>query len=128
MYPDGNKPRYIVLTSSTAVTKDAEGNAKLNLDVLKKYLHKDVLPFLGGGTVDNAGSARAEIAITFERLMEYLKELGLESYMFFGVERLYIIIPDFFHIDNIAINRASQIFSGDPERGNFSQFHPRQLL
>jgi hypothetical protein len=48
--------------------------------------------------------------------------------MFFGVERLYIIIPDFFHIDNIAINRASQIFSGNPERGNFSQFHPRQLL
>jgi hypothetical protein len=39
-----------------------------------------------------------------------------------------IVIPDFFHIDNIAIQEASRIMSGDPERGNFGQFHPRQFL
>jgi hypothetical protein len=131
VYEDG-KHRYIVLTSSTAVTKDAEGNADLNLDVLKQYVHKKILPFLGGGTVDNAGSARAEITITLEKLMQYLKESDdpeiNELSMFFGVERLVIIIPDFFHIDNIAINRASVLMSGEIERGNFSQFHARQFL
>jgi hypothetical protein len=76
VYPDG-KPRYFVLTSSAAVTKDAKGNADLNIKVLKKLVHPDVLAFLGGGTVDNAGSARAEIKETHSDLMEYLKEIGV---------------------------------------------------
>ena len=128
VYPDG-KPRYIVLTSSAAVTKDAKGNADLNQQVLKKLVHPDILPFLGGGTVDNAGSARAEIKETNAKLMAHLKEIGQEDLTkFFGVPRETVVIPDFFHIDNIAIEEASSIFSGDPERGNFAQFHPRQFL
>eukprot|EP00956_Cyclotella_meneghiniana_P035571 scaffold116121_cov45-Cyclotella_meneghiniana.AAC.1 len=116
VYPDG-KPRYVVLTSSTAVTKDAQGNANLNVDILKKLVHKLVLPFLGGGTVDNAGSARAEIEYTFDDLMRYLEKNDQEHYAyFFGVKRLAIIIPDFFHIDNIAVNEASIVMSGDIER------------
>jgi hypothetical protein len=84
-YSDGT-PRYIVLTSSAAVTKDAKGNAELNLEVLKKLVHPDVLPYLGGSTIYNAGSARVEIKETLEELKGYLKEIDLEHLiMFFGV-------------------------------------------
>lgn len=127
VYPDG-KPRYSVLTSGMAVTKDARGNALLNVEVLEKLVHSLVLPFLGGGTVDNAGSARAEMDVTFNELMNHLECKGSDLHEFFGVRRQVIVIPDFFHIDNIAINEASILFSGDIERGEFSQFHPRQFL
>lgn len=129
VYPDG-KPRYIVLTSSAAITKDAKGNADLNVEVLKKHVDPDVLPFLGGGTVDNAGSARAEIHQTVNDLMDYIEEETEtpELARFFGVRRRAIIIPDFFHVDNIAINESSITFSGDIVRGDFGQFHPRQFL
>ena len=66
--------------------------------------------------------------VTFESLMAHLKEIGSPMYQFYNVERKAFVIPDFFHIDNIAINTASIIFLGDIERGNMSQFHPRQLL
>ncbi|KAL3793086.1 hypothetical protein ACHAWO_005140, partial [Cyclotella atomus] len=141
VYPDG-KPRYIVLTSSAAITKDAKGNADLNVEVLKKHVDPEVLPFLGGGTVDNAGSARAEIHQTFDDLMDYIEEKDKEELddededpdhinektHFFGVHRRAIVIPDFFHIDNIAVNEASIKFSGYIVRGDFGQFHPRQFL
>jgi hypothetical protein len=98
--------------------------------VLKKHVDPDVLPFLGGGTVDNAGSARAEIHQTVNDLMDYIEEETEtpELARFFGVRRRAIIIPDFFHVDNIAINESRITFSGDIVRGDFGQFHPRQFL
>ena len=121
------QPRFITLTSSSAVGTDAEANANLNLKVMLNEIHRDILPFFGGGTVDGAGSARKEIVDTNEKVMEYCKENNIE-YMRCGVEPEAIIIQDFFHIDNVAINGASVIFSGDSERGNSRQFHPLQLL
>eukprot|EP00956_Cyclotella_meneghiniana_P008631 scaffold11754_cov36-Cyclotella_meneghiniana.AAC.1 len=82
IYPDG-KPRYSVLTSGIAVTKDAKGNANLNVEVLMKHVHSLVLPYLGGGTVDNAGSARAEIDETFNQLMTHQEENGSDLHEFY---------------------------------------------
>eukprot|EP00986_Skeletonema_menzelii_P016679 scaffold15440_cov101-Skeletonema_menzelii.AAC.1 len=45
-----------------------------------------------------------------------------------GVVPRAIIPKDCFHMDNVTINAASSIFSGDSERGNSRQFHPLQLL
>ncbi len=59
--------------------------------------------------------------------MQYCEENGIE-FMRCSVTPRAIIIQDFFHIDNVAINGASVVFSGDPERGNSRQFHPLQLL
>ena len=53
---EGDRPRYIVMTSRKAVTKDANGNSDLNFIILKKNMHPLILPFIGGGTVDNAAS------------------------------------------------------------------------
>jgi len=90
---------------------------------------KRYIAFLGSGTVDNASSARCEVVETFESLMDWLKEHDMEEYTrFWGVDRLPVIIPDVFHIDNIAINAASLVFSGDTERGNFRFHHARNLL
>ena len=128
-HPDNKGKRYIALTSSSALSKTAKDNAKLNLKVLIKNIDKEVLPFLGSGTVDNASSARCEVVETFESLMDWLREHEMEEYTrFWGVDRLPVIIPDVFHIDNIAINAASLVFSGDTERGNFRFHHARNLL
>ena len=119
--------RFITLTSESAVGENASANADLNMKVMEKEIHPDVLPFLGGGTVDGASSAQKEIEYTMENLFEYCDREGI-VYTRYGVEPRRIIIQDFFHIDNIAINGASVTFSGESERGNSRQFHPLQLL
>ena len=74
----------IALTSSNALSKTAKDNAKLNLKVLIKNIDKEVLPFLGSGTVDNASSARCEVVETFESLMDWLRENGMENTLVSG--------------------------------------------
>ena len=48
--------------------------------------------------------------------------------VFYGVKRKGMTLPDFFHCDNVAVNGASTIFSGLPERNNLRQFHPMTML
>ena len=55
-------------------------------------------------------------------MMAHLKEMGNPYHEFYGVARKPLTIPDFYHIDNIAINTASIIFSGDIERGGGDEF------
>ena len=93
---DGKK-EYIVLTSSQALGKGAKDNATLNLKVMIKNIDEKVLPYFGGGAVDNAASARDEIHQTFDGLMKHLKDIGSELHHFYGVPRLPIVVPDGFN-------------------------------
>ena len=69
MSEDG-KPRFIVLTSSVAITPDAKGNAELNQLSIEENVDPKTLPWIGGGTSDNASAARLEVQMTFDRIMD----------------------------------------------------------
>ncbi len=122
------KPRFIALTSKKAVGTDADANAKLNLEAILEEMHPDILANFGGATIDGAGSAGKEIEDTGDLVFAKCEERNGIVYLRNGVEVRMILLRDFFHKDNVIINAASVLFSGDPERGNSRQFHPLQLL
>ena len=106
---------------------------------IEENVDPKTLPWIGGGTSDNASAARLELRMTFNRIMDkceskYEEEVedGVDNpspdHMAWGVKRKPIVMFDAPHIDNICVNAASTVFSGLPEKGKHDQYHPMQLL
>ena len=84
---------------------------------------------------DNASDASLEVLKTFEKVMAHVnKELEATEQAtinhdhVFGVKRKCIQLGDPFHIDNLAMTWASKKAFDDPEPGNYSDLHHRQLI
>ncbi|KAL7453283.1 hypothetical protein ACHAWC_004950 [Mediolabrus comicus] len=121
------KPSYIVLASTGAVGSDAAANSDLNHKVMKENIDIKVLSMMGGGTVDGAATAKVEVEETMVKNLAHCEANNMPVDRF-GVRPKAIIIPDLFHVDNVAITEASNVFSGEPTKGDSRQFHPKQLL
>ena len=127
-----DQPSFRHLSCTPSPGKDAEGNARKNIDVLEQEFDDEVLSHIIGGTTDNASSALQENQFVFDKIQERLSMSQIPANVALthvnGVYKRCIKLGDLFHIDNLIVSHCSVAATGDTENAQHSQIHHRQLL
>ena len=126
------QPSFRHLSCTPSPGKDAEGNARKNVDVLAQEFDDEVLSHIVGGTTDNASSVLQENQFVFDKIQERLLISPIPANVALthvnGVYKRCIKLGDLFHIDNLIVSHCSVAATGDTENAQHSQIHHRQLL
>lgn len=89
----------------------------------------DVIPYYGGSTLDNGNNTIKEGRVTFDLVMQYCRDNGMEDETVLnGIIHRGMFHGDPFNIDNLVCQHASLCAIGNREKEEHSQVHHRQLM
>ena len=119
----------IVQCNTAAVTKDAEGNSNLNVQVMIENIPVEALVSYFGNCSDNANDAIKESKLTFTKIQGHLQTtIGDYIVVLHGVIRRPVHVGDGFHVDQLMIKHFSEAACGKTEKCKHEQDHHRQMV
>lgn len=102
---------FRLLSYTSTQKKDAEWNARKNINAFKEIFKDQVLGYYVGSTAENDNSAMTETRVLFDEIIHYLKNIDYpylqELNCMNGVERRPIIFGDLFHMNNCIVTTFS---------------------